>query len=124
MPKQTNKGKALAALLANGSIRDAAKACRLSEETLYRFLRDPAFLKEYRDAGRQTVENAIRKLQKATGEAVETLQRNLHFAKTRRWKAGRLKSFSKMRSKVSNCWTFSNGSTRSNYKQNEHFIST
>ena len=78
MPKQTNKGKALAALLANGSIRDAAKACRLSEETLYRFLRDPAFLKEYRDAGRQTVENAIRKLQKATGEAVETLQRNLH----------------------------------------------
>ena len=78
MPKQTNKGKALTALLSNSSIRDAAKACRLSEETLYRFLRDPAFLKEYRDAGRQAVENAIRKLQIATNAAVETLERNLH----------------------------------------------
>ena len=78
MPKQTNKGKALAALLANSSIRDAAKDCRLSEETLYRFLRDPAFLKEYRDAGRQTVENAISRIQQTTSDAVETLQRNLH----------------------------------------------
>ena len=78
MPKQTNKGKALTALLAHSSIRDAGKACGLSEETLYRFLRDPAFLKEYRDAGRQTVENAISRIQQTTSEAVETLQRNLH----------------------------------------------
>jgi len=78
MPKQTNKGKALAALLGNSSIRDAAKACRLSEETLYRFLRDPSFLKDYRDAGRQTVENAISRIQQTTSEAAATLRRNLH----------------------------------------------
>ena len=78
MPKQTNKGSALAALLGHSSIRDAAKACRLSEETLYRFLRDPAFLKDYRDAGRQTVENAIRRIQQTTSEAADALQRNLH----------------------------------------------
>jgi len=78
MPKETNRRKALAALLAHSSIRDAAKACRLSEETLYRFLRDAAFLKEYRDAGRKTVENAISRIQQTTSEAVVTLQRNLH----------------------------------------------
>ncbi len=78
MTKRTNKDRALIALLECNSIRDAAKACRLSEETLYRYLRDADFLRNYRDARRQTVENAISKLQAATAEAVETLERNLH----------------------------------------------
>ena len=78
MTKRTNKDRALIALLGCNSIRDAAKACRLSEETLYRYSRDDDFVRDYREARRQTVENAISKLQSATGEAVETLERNLH----------------------------------------------
>lgn len=78
MPKESNKPKALIALLNTKSVRDAAKACRLSEATIYRYLREPGFASQYREARRQTVENAISDLQRATGEAVETLQRNLH----------------------------------------------
>ncbi len=78
MTKRTNKDRALIALLECNSIRDAAKACRLSEETLYRYLRDATFISDYREARRQTVENAISRLQSATAEAVDTLERNLH----------------------------------------------
>lgn len=78
MPKQTNKAKALIALLNTKSIREAAKASRLSEETLYRYLRDPDFLADYREARRRSVENAISSLQQSTTEAAETLIRNLH----------------------------------------------
>ncbi len=77
MPKVTNKEKALAALLESASITDAAKNCGLSQETLYRYLRDKEFLSDYRDARRQVVENSITQLQQASGEAVETLRRNL-----------------------------------------------
>lgn len=78
MAKRTNKDRALIALLEHNSIRDAATACRLSEETIYRYLRDADFLRDYREARRQTVENAISRLQAATSEAVLTLERNLH----------------------------------------------
>lgn len=78
MPKQTNKDRALIALLNTKSIREAAKASRLSEETLFRFLRDSDFLIEYREARRRSVENAIGIIQQSTSEAAETLTRNLH----------------------------------------------
>lgn len=77
MPKTTNQEKALAALLECVSIADAAKHCGLSQETLYRYLRDQAFVSDYRNARRQVVENSIMQLQQASGEAVETLRRNL-----------------------------------------------
>lgn len=77
MPKHTNKEKALAALLANSTIADAAKSCGLSQETLYRYLRDNKFVTDYRKARRQIVENSITQLQQASNEAVETLRRNL-----------------------------------------------
>ncbi len=77
MPKTTNKERALAALLESASIADAAKSCGLSQETLYRYLRDKEFLSDYRNARRQVVENSITQLQQASGEAVETLRRNL-----------------------------------------------
>jgi len=78
MPKRSSTDRALVALLESNSIRDAARACRLSEETIYRYLRDPDFIKNYREARRQTVEAAISKLQAAANDAVETLERNLH----------------------------------------------
>ena len=77
MPKTTNKERALAALLECSSIADAAKRCGLSQETLYRYLREKEFVSDYRNARRQVVENSITQLQQASGEAVETLRRNL-----------------------------------------------
>lgn len=77
MPKTTNKEKALAALLESASIADAAKRCELSQETLYRYLKDKEFVADYRNARRQVVENSITQLQQASGEAVEALRRNL-----------------------------------------------
>jgi len=44
MPKQNNKEKALAALINSPSIREAARISVLSEETLYRYLKDKDFL--------------------------------------------------------------------------------
>ena len=77
MPKQTNKEKALVALLNSPSIVEAANSSGLSEETFYRYLKDNDFKSDYRAAKRQTVEAAITRIQQLTGEAVETLQRNL-----------------------------------------------
>ena len=77
MPKVTNKEKALAALLESSSIAEAAKRCELSQETLYRYLREKEFVSDYRNARRQVVENSITQLQQASGEAVEALRRNL-----------------------------------------------
>jgi len=77
MPKITNKERALAALLECSSIAEAAKRCELSQETLYRYLREREFVADYRNARRQVVENSITQLQQASGEAVEALRRNL-----------------------------------------------
>jgi hypothetical protein len=72
-----NTEKALAALLNASTVRDAATQSGLSEETLYRYLRDEDFKNEYHQAQRQVVESAISGLQQAANEAVETLKRNL-----------------------------------------------
>jgi len=78
MPKATNREKVLLALIETSSIREAAERSGVGEATIYRFLQDKDFLSDYRSARRQTVESAIAQLQCATGEAVETLKRNLH----------------------------------------------
>ncbi|MET0753089.1 MAG: hypothetical protein ABWZ66_06935 [Pyrinomonadaceae bacterium] len=78
MPKETNKEKALTALLSSASIAEAAQKCGLTDRTLYRYLDDAEFKKEYRAARRALVENSISQIQSATGEAVETLKKNLH----------------------------------------------
>jgi predicted DNA-binding transcriptional regulator AlpA len=72
-----NTEKALAALLNASSIKDAASISGLSEETLYRYLRDEDFKNEYEQAKRQVVESAISALAASANEAVETLRRNL-----------------------------------------------
>ncbi len=77
MPKLTNQTKVLLALLETSSIVEASVKSGLSQETIYRYLRDAAFQKEFREARRATVDNAISALQRATGEAVDTLKRNM-----------------------------------------------
>lgn len=77
MPKANNKEKALAALLETASVRDASHVCGLSEKTLYRFLDDADFKREYTAARRRIFEQNIFRLQSLHAGAVETLERNL-----------------------------------------------
>ncbi len=59
MSKKTNRERILAALIETSTIVKAAKVAGLGEATIYRYLQDADFVKEYRDARRQTVESAI-----------------------------------------------------------------
>lgn len=77
MAKLTNQTKVLLALLETPSITEASFKSGLSQETIYRYLRDKAFQKEFREARRATVDNAVSALQQATREAVDTLKRNM-----------------------------------------------
>jgi hypothetical protein len=65
--------QALAALLSESSIEDAAGKIGVNEATLRRWLRQPAFRSAYRQARRRLVEQAIGRIQEATGAAVDTL---------------------------------------------------
>lgn len=61
---------ALSALLANATVRDAARACNLSEATLYRYMREPAFGERLRASRRSLIEILQTRLQaKADGAA-------------------------------------------------------
>jgi hypothetical protein len=68
---------ALAALLSEPTIAKAATTAGISEPTLLRWLAEPEFQRRYREARRQVVEQAVSALQRAAGESVESLQRNL-----------------------------------------------
>ena len=76
--------RALAALLSEPTIAQAATAAGVSESTLLRWLAEPSFKARYRDARRQVVELAVTGLQQATSEAVATLSRNLTAASRHR----------------------------------------
>jgi hypothetical protein len=77
MPYQNLNGKkarALEALLSSKSVEEAAQQARVSRTTLFRWLReDERFQGEYRRAGSQLMEEALRRLQQLCSEAVETL---------------------------------------------------
>ena len=77
MPKATYKDKALAALIATGTVRAAAAECGLGEATLYRYLKDSEFKAEIRDARRQLFEQTITQLQVVSGAAVAALKESL-----------------------------------------------
>lgn len=64
---------ALAALLSEPTIAQAAAKAGISESTLLRWLAEPSFRARYRDARRQVVEQAIVGLQQAAGDAVTVL---------------------------------------------------
>ena len=75
---QPKQSKALAALLSQPTMREAAKDCGISETTLWRWLNDDAFQAAYRQARRQVVEQAMSELQAACSDAVATLRKNLN----------------------------------------------
>ncbi len=78
MPKENNKEKALSALLNSASISEAARASKLSEKTLRRYLEDAEFKREYQQEKRRMFEQNIFQLQSLHAAAVETLERNLN----------------------------------------------
>jgi len=68
------KEQAISALLEQPTIKEASDAVGIGETTLHRWLNNEHFQQEYRDARRQIVQQAITRIQQATGEAVQTLR--------------------------------------------------
>jgi hypothetical protein len=66
--------KALTALLGANTVPDAAAACRMSEATIYRYLREDNFKAHYRHARAEIVEHAITQLQRDCATASKTLR--------------------------------------------------
>jgi hypothetical protein len=65
--------EAIAALLSQRSIEEAARACGVGARTLIRWLKLPEFNTAYRDARRAAVSQSVARLQQATSAAVTTL---------------------------------------------------
>lgn len=69
-PKQH---KAIAALLAEPTIKAAAEALGVGERTLHTWLSEPAFDRAYRTARREAVRQAVARLQQSASRAAEAL---------------------------------------------------
>ena len=67
------KERALAALLAAPTVRQAAASCGMSERVLYNFLSDPCFKVALQDARREAFSGTIAMLQASSSRAVKTL---------------------------------------------------
>ena len=61
--------EAIAALLSQRSIEDAARVVGVAEKTLRRWMREPKFSAHYLQARREGVSQAVARLQQATGAA-------------------------------------------------------
>ncbi len=64
---------ALAALLAHPTVRDAARAAKVAEGTLWRYLSDPTFAAHYQEARRQATEHLIARLTADSTKAAKVL---------------------------------------------------
>src|SRR5215469_14378462 len=65
--------EAVAALLTQRNIDEAAKTAGISTRTLIRWMKEPEFQKAWREARRQAFGQSIARLQQATGAAATTL---------------------------------------------------
>lgn len=70
--------KVLIALMSERNIKEASQSCGISGATIYRYLSDADFKREYRRRRREAVEIAVADIQLATSEAAATLRKNLH----------------------------------------------
>ena len=69
------KEEAIAALLTQRNIEEAAKSIGVGANTLLRWMKEPEFQKAYRDARRQAFGQSIARLQQATSAAAATLMK-------------------------------------------------
>jgi transposase-like protein len=65
--------EAIAALLTQRNIEEAARAAGVGTRTLIRWLKLPEFGKEYRKARREAVQQSVARLQQATGAAASVV---------------------------------------------------
>jgi hypothetical protein len=65
---------AIAALLTEPSLREAAVKAGVSERTLFRWQQHPVFRERFAAARRETVRQAVAQLQAVSSKAVETLE--------------------------------------------------
>ncbi len=68
-----NQLKAIKALIAHETVSDAAKACNLARDTVYRYMRDPIFDHELKKAKRILVNRTILSLQQSCRHAATAL---------------------------------------------------
>ena len=66
--------KALAALLSQPTIREAAREAGVSDRSIFNWLNEPAFSQAYREARAKNVSLAVAGLQRSMGQALEALQ--------------------------------------------------
>jgi len=64
----------IAALLAHPSIEAAARSISISDATAWRWMQDPRFVDQYREARREAMRHTTARLQEAAREAVECLR--------------------------------------------------
>jgi len=76
--KRGSDARLVAALAAGASVPAAARAGGVSEATVYRRLREPAFRRRVDEARAEIVARAVARLSAASTEAVDTLRRLLH----------------------------------------------
>jgi hypothetical protein len=76
------KEEAIAALMTERNVEEAARAAKIGTQTLYRWMKDPEFQKEYLDARRAAVAQSNARLQQATGAAVSMLLKTMVDAST------------------------------------------
>jgi transposase-like protein len=67
------KEEAIAALLTQKNIEEAARSIGIGSATLLRWLKDPDFDAAYREARRAAFRQSVARLQQASGAAVTTL---------------------------------------------------
>ena len=67
------KEQAIAALLSQRNVEEAAKAIGVAGNTLLRWMKDPEFDKDYRAARRAAYSQSTARLQQASSAAVSTL---------------------------------------------------
>jgi len=68
-----NKEQAIAALLSNRNVEQAARAVGIGVTTLRRWMRNPQFKNEYLQARREGLAQATARLQQSSGPAASTL---------------------------------------------------
>jgi hypothetical protein len=72
--KSRDTEKAIIALLTEPTLKQAAKTIGINESTLWRWMQEDEFKKQYSSAKKMAVSQAISRMQQICGRAVEVLQ--------------------------------------------------
>lgn len=67
------KEEAIAALLTQRNLEDAARTAGIGTQTMLRWLKVPEFVQEYRKARREAVHQSVARMQQATGAAASVV---------------------------------------------------